>query len=72
MKDRLGKSWFINLPPRNPTQTIYTRFLRGPEAEIKTMFSESKADWKNRSRNALRTIYTDLFMEEQKGGNNAI
>jgi hypothetical protein len=72
MKDRLGVAWFINLPPRNPTQTIYTRFLRGPEAEIKTMFGAKKSEWRDRQKNALRTHYTDLFMEEQKGGQDAI
>ena len=65
MKDRLGKAWFINLPPRNPTQTIYTRFLRGPEAEIKTSYTWSKKNFDDLMDNALKTVWTDLFLDER-------
>ena len=49
-------SRFINLPPRNPTQTHYTRFLKGPSGEVKTNFTEAIERF-NKVMNRHKTVY---------------
>jgi hypothetical protein len=63
MKDYLGRSAFWNIAPRNRTQTAYTRFLKGPGAELKSQFTESVAAFKKLGENSLRTRYTE-FLED--------
>ncbi len=63
MKDRLNKSQFWNSPVKNRTQTFYTRFLKGPSAELKSQFTASKEAFGKFSENALETRYTELLEE---------
>jgi len=64
MKNRLTKLW--NLPIKNPTQTSrYFRFLRGPDSEIKTMFTESVDKFNKKNKDLLTTRYS-RFMEKIK------
>ncbi len=63
MKDRLSRSAFWNVAPRNRTQTFYMRFLKGPSAEIKSAFTESQKAFKEFGKNALKTRYSE-FLEE--------
>lgn len=58
----LNKLW--NIAPRNPTQTAYSRFMRGPEGEIKTMFTESRLAWDKEMRDRLKTPYDELWRGE--------
>jgi len=63
MKNRLNKLW--NLPIKNPTQTSrYFRFLKGPDSEIKTMFTESVSRFNQKNKDLLHTRYSK-FMEKQ-------
>jgi hypothetical protein len=55
--DRLGSSAWVNRAPRNRTQTIYARFLKGPSAELKSSFTDSKASFEAFGKNALKTRY---------------
>jgi len=50
-----------NLPVKNPTQTAYTRFLRGPEGEIKTAFTNSQSQWQKEMTDRLKTDYDELW-----------
>ena len=64
MKNRLNKLY--NLPIKNPTQTSrYFRFLKGPDSEIKTMFTESVSRFAKKNEDLLHTRY-DKFMEKTK------
>jgi len=45
--NNLFKEWedrWKNLFPRNPTQTAYLRFLKTPEAGVKSRFTESQRE----------------------------
>jgi hypothetical protein len=60
MKNRLNKLW--NLPIKNPTQTSrYFRFLRGPDSEIKTMFTESVGKFNQKNKDKLKTRYSKFL-----------
>jgi len=66
MKNKLNKLW--NLPIKNPAQTSrYFRFLKGPDSEIKTMFTESVDKFnktkKYINRDRLKTTYSK-YLEE--------
>ena len=50
-----------NLAPRNETQTAYTRFLRGPESEIKSAFTNSQSQWQKEMTDRLKTDYDELW-----------
>jgi len=50
MKDRIRTAWYRNLAPRNPTQTRYRRFVRGPGAEMQDAFSQSKKAFTKRMK----------------------
>jgi len=63
MRDRLNRSAFWNVAPRNRTQTTYTRFLKGPGAELKSQFTESVAGLRKIGETALRTRYSE-FLED--------
>lgn len=66
MKDYLGTSAWVNRAPRNRTQTIYARFLKGPGADLKSQFTESAAAFRKFGEDALRTRYTE-YMEGNDG-----
>jgi len=61
MKDRLHHGAFWNIAPRNRTQTFYTRFLKGPSAELKSQFTESRDAFHKLSDDTLRTRYTEIL-----------
>jgi len=60
MKDRLTTLW--NIFPHNPTQTRYFRFLKGPDSEIKTQFTESMSNFNKKKKDLFLTKYT-RFLE---------
>ena len=65
MKNRLNKLW--NLPIKNPTQTSrYFRFLKGPDSEIKTQFSESVSNFNQKNKDLFKTRYSKFLQENQK------
>ena len=57
-----AKHRFDNRFPNNPTQTQYFRFERTPQAEIKTMFTESVNNYnkikKYVDRDRLKTVFS--------------
>lgn len=61
MRDRLNRSAFWNVAPRNRTQTAYTRFLKGPGAGLKSQFTESAAAFRRFGEEALKTSYTEYL-----------
>lgn len=50
-----------NLPGKNPTQTAYARFLKGPGGEFRTAFSESAVDFEKAMKARLVTPYERLW-----------
>lgn len=59
MKDYLGKARFWNAAPLNPTQTIYTRFIKGPLEPTKTIFSRGRSDWQKIGKDAMKNRYSE-------------
>ena len=59
MKDRLGKSRWINQPVANPTQSIFRRFIRVPESGLADRLKDSKA-WDKFSDMALKTRLEEI------------
>ena len=57
----MKKNKFWNIFPKNPTQTAYFRFLKKPDGEIKTGFSESKKRFGSYSKDGLKTEFDDLL-----------
>ena len=62
MKNRLNTLW--NIFPKNPTQTRYLRFLKTPDSEIKTMFTESVSNFNQKKKDLFLTKYSK-FLEGQ-------
>jgi hypothetical protein len=58
-KNRLDKLW--NIPPQNPTQTRYLRFLRSPEGRLKTMWSEGMERFNQKMVKGIQTAYSELL-----------
>lgn len=59
-----------NAAPRNPVQTAYLRFLRGPGGEIRTAFSDSTdafAAYTAPSNSLLKTPYDELLWDWTRG-----
>lgn len=46
MKDRLGTAEWINKPLRNPTQNVFTRFVRQPYTGLSDRLEDSRKAWK--------------------------
>jgi hypothetical protein len=63
VKDRLGKARAWNIAPRNPTQTFYARFLKGPGGTLKSQFTASKEEFEKFGEDALKTRYTRMMEE---------
>ena len=57
----LNRLW--NLPIKNPTQTAYTRFMRGPESGIRSAFSDAEAAFTRDMENRLKTPYDELWRD---------
>ena len=62
MKDRLGKSAWDNLPIKNETQNMYSRFLKMPQGDIKTAFTDS-IEWYSKFMDEHKTVYERLIGE---------
>ena len=50
---------FRNLSPKNPTQTMYTRFVKMPDGPLKSAFTESLKNTLDIDR--LKTRFTHLI-----------
>jgi hypothetical protein len=61
VRDLLGTSAWVNRAPKNRTQTIYTRFIKGPSGELKSGFTESQAAFKDFGKDALKTRYSEYW-----------
>lgn len=61
MRDYLGRSKFINIAPRNPTQTYLRRLVKMPGSGLETIFGDAKRDWERMKRDALKTRYSEFF-----------
>ena len=62
MKDLLGKHRWDNRPIKNPTQTRFLRFRKGPRGEIQSSFSDAVKGF-NKSMKPYKTIYEKEFGE---------
>ena len=60
----IKKNILWNTFPQNPVQTKYFRFLKGPDSEIKTMFTESVSRFNQKNKDLLHTRYSK-FMEKK-------
>ena len=56
MKDYLGQHRWVNLFPKNPTQTRYLRFLQTPQGELKSSFTDSMLYFE-KSMEKYKTVY---------------
>lgn len=63
MRDRLGRGAWWNQPLKNPTQSRYRRFVKMPYTGLKTRFTDSQDEFKNKLRDALKTRYNILEEE---------
>jgi len=50
---------FRNLAPKNPTQTMYTRFVKMPTGDLKTSFTEAFKSTLDTDR--LKTRYSSIM-----------
>jgi len=68
MSNKLRTKWyqFINVPPKNPTQTFIARFKRTPQGEFNTLFEKSEKNFLQHMNSTLRTKYSDIL--ENKDG----
>lgn len=62
---KLDQSKWVNLFPRNPTQTKYLRFLKTPNAKMNTLFTDNEQEFKKNTLlpDRLKTVYSDLWEE---------
>ena len=58
MKDAIGQNTFWNLPPRNPTQTVFRRFAKVPHGAVRSAFSDSQEDFAKSNPLTVREIDT--------------
>jgi hypothetical protein len=61
----INRSYWDNQFPKNPTQTMYLRFIKSPQAKIQSAFSEAQKEYQEKKANRLRTRWTEL-MEKEK------
>jgi hypothetical protein len=69
MRNLLDTKWsqFINAPPKNPTQTQYTRFLEKPGGVVTSQFTKTQQDFESAMSDALKTKYTP-YLENTNDG----
>ena len=60
MRDYTNKAKFWNRPLKNPTQTRYLRFRRGPQGKLKTGFSDAIESF-DKAMKEKKTIYEKYF-----------
>ncbi len=58
----LGIDKLRNVFPKNPTQTMYSRFLRSPESSLETQFDKVEREFRRRFiETKLKTVYSDYL-----------
>jgi hypothetical protein len=58
----LGADKLRNVFPKNPTQTVYSRFLKSPESDLETQFSKTERAFRRRFiETKLKTIYSEYL-----------
>jgi hypothetical protein len=60
MKDRIGSHAWVNRFPRNPTQTMFKRFVKQPQSGLPDMLADSKKSWNEFKNMALKTRMEEL------------
>ena len=60
MRDRLGKAREWNRYPRNPTQNIFVRFVRQPQAGLEDRLADYKRGWDEMTKKALRSRIEEM------------
>ncbi len=59
------RSQFYNLPIKNSTQTMFTRFLRSPKANLGTDFEASREDFNKQIKDINKPIKTAFSTWEE-------
>jgi len=61
MRDRLGFSKWINSPLRNPTQNIFTRFVRQPYTGLPDTLRDYREKFGEFGNKGLRTSLSEYL-----------
>jgi hypothetical protein len=61
MKDRLGTASWINAPVRNPTQSLFRRFVKMPGSETTDKLKEYRDKFDEFGKKALRTHLSEYL-----------
>jgi len=61
MKDRLGTAAFWNAPVRNPTQSIFRRFVKTPGAELPDTLRDVREKFDEFGKKVLRTHLSEYL-----------
>jgi hypothetical protein len=61
VKDRLGKAAFWNAPLRNPTQNMFTRFVRQPGSGLPDTLKEYRDKFGDFGKKALKTRLSEYL-----------
>ena len=61
MRDRLGTSAFWNRPLANPTQNIFTRFVRQPQAGLQDKLKDYRDKFDKFGKKALHTSISEYL-----------
>jgi len=61
MRDRLSFSKWVNMFPRNPTQSRYKRFVTQPYSELTSRFDDSAKEFQGILNKALKTHYSEVW-----------
>ena len=61
MKDRIGNSRWWNQPIKNPTQNVFTRFVRMPGAGLPDMLADSRKKFEAFGSKALKTHLSEYL-----------
>ena len=62
MRNYLESPYFLNIFPRNPTQTRYIRFMKQPWSPLTSDFDRIKQEWDR----AMREVWRTRYLEEAK------
>ena len=61
MRDYLGKSRWDNLPIKNITQNIFTRFVRQPQAGLPDLLKDTRDKFEDFGKKALKTRLSEYL-----------
>ena len=61
MKDRLGFSKWVNAPVRNPTQNLFTRFVKTPQAGLPDKLRDYREQFDKFGKKALHTSLSEYL-----------